>query len=123
MRQIRIIEIPPGEAPEQIRAAWVGVIIRLADVPEPQPGIWATTGVLGKELGLLAKFKRFLGAPVVEQPYPSYVVDVLAAMDALRAQSSSAAAWWESHTPHLLKPGKKFCFAASCCEVIIHDAA
>jgi hypothetical protein len=124
MRHIRIIEIPPGEAPERIRAAWVGVTIQLADIPEPQPSIWSTTGVLGREHGLLARFKSLFGVPVAEQPNVAYVVDVIAAIESLRAQSPSAAAWWERRTPHLLKLGKRFCFAASCCEETAHgDAA
>ena len=123
MRDIRIIEVPPGEAPARIRAAWVGVTIPLADIPQPQPSIWATTGVLGKDRGLVARFKRFLGILVVEQPYVAYVVDATAAIESLRTKSPSAAAWWERYTPHLLAPGNKLCFAAACCEEITRNAA
>lgn len=118
MRHIRIIAIPPGEAPELIRSAWIGVILPLAETKESQPGIWITQGVLGKDRGLLARFKRMLGILVVEQPSIGYVVDVLAAIDLLRAHSPSAAGWWERHTPHLLVPGGRFCFSAACCEEV-----
>lgn len=116
MTHIRIVATPPGEAPERIRLAWIGVTIPLADIPYPQPAIWATAGVLGKDRGLLARFKGLFGVPAVEQPTPSYAVYVIAAIESLRAHSPSAAAWWERHTPHLIKPGKIFCFDAFCCE-------
>ena len=121
MKHIRIVEMPPGEAPARIRKAWIGVILLLADTPHSQPNIWATTGVLGKERSLLAKFRRLIGVPTVEQPSLAYVVDVNAAIESLRARSPSAAAWWERNTPTLLKPGKRFCFDAACCEELAHD--
>lgn len=116
MRYIRIIAIPPGEAPERIRSAWIGVVLPLADTKGPQPGIWITRGVLGKDRGLLARIKRLVGIPMVEQPSVAYAVDVLAAIESLRAHSPSAAEWWERHTPHLLVPGRRFCFSVACCE-------
>ncbi|AIF45989.1 hypothetical protein [Dyella japonica] len=118
MRHIRVIAMPPGEAPERIRAAWIGVVLPLAETKGSQPGIWITQGVLGKDRGLLARIKRLLGMLVVEQPSVAYAVDVLAAMESLRAHSPSAAMWWERHTPHLLVPGKRFCFSAACCEEV-----
>lgn len=122
MRHIRIVETPSGEAPARIRAAWVGVILPLADIAKPQPGVWITAGVLGKDRGLWARIQRFFGILIVEQPTVGYVVDVIAAIDSLRAQSPSAAVWWERHTPHLLIPGKTFCFSTSCCEEVSEDA-
>jgi hypothetical protein len=121
MKHIRIIGIPPGEAPERIRAAWVGVTLPLADIPGPQPGIRATAGVLGKDRSLWSRLKHLFGVPTVEQPAPVYVVDVIAAIESLRSQSPVAVEWWERHTPNLLKPGKRFCFDATCCVEIADD--
>jgi hypothetical protein len=118
VRYIKIIEKPPGEAPPQIRSAWIGVVLPLADIPHPQPGIWNTIGVLGKHHSLFAKLKRLFRPRIVEQPTPSYVVDVIAAVACLREKSPSAASWWEHHTPHLFKSGQMFCFDASCCEEV-----
>ena len=122
MRHIRINEIPPGEAPARIRVAWIGITLPLADIPEQQPGVWTTAGVLGKDRGLMARVKQLFGSPVVEQPSVSYVVDVLAAIELLQTHSPSAATWWERHTQNLLVQGRKFYFAASCCEEIGHSA-
>lgn len=118
MRYIRVIAMPPGEAPEQIRSAWIGVVLPLAETKGPQPGVWITQGVLGKDRGRWARIKRLLGILVVEQPSVAYAVDVLTAIESLRAHSPSAAVWWERHTPHLLVPGRRFCFSASCCEEV-----
>ncbi|MFC3651545.1 hypothetical protein ACFONN_08340 [Dyella humi] len=119
MKHIRIIAVPPGEAPARIRSAWIGVTLPLADMPHPQPNVWSTVGVLSKNRGLLAKLKSLFRVQLIEQPTPSYVVSVVAAIESLRAQSPSAADWWERHTPHLIKPGQMFCFDASCCEEIV----
>lgn len=123
MRHIRIIEVPPGEAPAHIRQAWVGVTLELADIPEPQPHVWIALGVLRKDKGLLAGFKRLFGI-LIDQPNLAlaYVVDAMTSIEALRAQSPSAAKWWERHTPHLLQPGQRLCFDASCCEEIAREA-
>ena len=85
-------------------------------MPHPQPNHWRTVGVLPKNHGWLTKLKRLFRAPLVEQPVPSYAVSVIAAMEALRVHAPSALAWWEQHTPHLMKPGAMFCFDALCCE-------
>lgn len=118
MKLVQIVAIPPGEAPEKIRAAWIGATIPLADIEAPQPNLCNSRGVLGKEHGFLAKVKRFVGLPVIEQPSVGYVVEVLAAIEALKAHAPAAAAWWEQHAPHLIKPGKKFLFDASCCKEV-----
>ncbi|ULU26784.1 hypothetical protein [Dyella terrae] len=118
MRYIRIIAMPPGEAPERIRAAWIGIVLPLAETKGPQPGIWITQGVLGKDRGLLARVKRLLGILSVEQPSVAYAVEVLSAIESLRLHSPTAAVWWERHTPHLLVPGRRFCFSTVCCEEV-----
>ncbi|MBN8886294.1 MAG: hypothetical protein J0I77_11285 [Rudaea sp.] len=118
MKLVQIVAIPPGEAPEKVRAAWIGATIPLADIEAPQPGLWSSRGVLGKELGFLAQLKRLVGIPVIEQPSVGYVVEVLAAMEVLKSHAPAAATWWEQHTPHLIKPGKKFLFDASCCKEV-----
>jgi hypothetical protein len=118
MKLLQIVAVPPGEAPETIRAAWIGVTIPLANIEAPQPNHWSSRGVLGKEYGLLAKVKRLFGTPITEQPTVGYVVEVLAAIEALKAHAPAAAAWWEQHTPDLIKPGAKFLFEASCCKEV-----
>lgn len=116
MKSIRIITTPPGEAPVHIREAWIGVTLPLAEMPHPQPNYWRTAGVLRKNHGWLARLKSLFAGPLVEQPIASYVVSVLAAMEALRPHSPSAMDWWERHTPHLMNSSAMFCFDASCCE-------
>jgi len=45
MSAIRIIEIPEGSAPPDIRAAWVGTVIALADPPgEKDPDKYYVSG-------------------------------------------------------------------------------
>jgi len=117
LKKIRIIDVPPGEAPASIRGAWVGLVLPLAETAYPQPVVSITVGVLGKHRSVLARLKRLLGAaPMEERPSIGYIVNVIDAIEVLRASSPSAAAWWECHTPHLLAPGRRFSFAAHCCQ-------
>jgi hypothetical protein len=122
MKAVRIVKTPPGEAPAHVRAAWIGVTLALADVGRAQPGVWATQGVLKKRYDLLGRVKRLLGI-LEEQPCPGYVVEVLPAIAALKARAPQAAVWWETKTPHLLRPGACFFFAEWCCEETIHEAS
>jgi len=118
MKLVQIIKVPPGEAPQKIRVAWIGVTIPLANIEAAQPSLWSSKGVLGKEHGFFAKVKTFFGFPVAEQPCVGYVVEVLPAIEALKAHAPTAAAWWEQHTPHLIKPGARLLFDASCCKEV-----
>lgn len=116
MKAIRIIQVPPGEAPLRVRSAWVGVVIPLADIPLTQPTLMATEGVLSAQNGWIVRIKRRLGLLPEEQPYPGYVVEALPAVEALAQQAPGAAAWWKRNTPDLLVPGACFLFAEWCCE-------
>ncbi len=92
---IKIISMPAGEAPEEIREAWVGLVIPLTDHPLKDP---RHIGVLG-------------GAPSKENE-DGYEVTVTDALNTLRqAGKTKVANWW---FPHLIGRGhlvfgKKFC--------------
>jgi hypothetical protein len=74
---IRIISIPPGEAPERVRKEWVGLELPLSENVPP-----------GVEVGALG------GPPENSGGYP---VDTAIAMKALRVRSRAAAEWWEDN--------------------------
>lgn len=101
-RRIRIVAPPPGEAPIDVRGAWVGLTLPL--VPHaPAPYTAATTGaVSGRD------------AP----PLTGYVVNGKQAVDRLAATAPWAAAWWREHAPHILVDNYQFLFPADVCEVV-----
>ena len=116
MRKIRIISTPPGEAPEEIRKAWVGLVLPLARF-RPRRKTWGAGVLTGPktQLGFLAavasgRLKRQI----------VYVAVGRIAVDTLATHSPGAAEWWRNHASHLLRRGWRLCFPAEVCEEV-HD--
>jgi hypothetical protein len=97
--KIRITNTPPGEAPEHVRQAWIGLEIPIAgNYLAPQSAVG---------------FGVLTGSP---QPHVGYVVDAHTAVELLAAQSTEAADWWRTNVPNLIPPGQHFMFDVECCE-------
>lgn len=116
MRLIRITHVPPGEAPEHVREAWVGLTLPLAQVDVPQPHTCATVGVKTNTAGLLHRIRTAFRIPVKEEVWEGYIVEVIPAIAILHGSNPGAAAWWKRHTPYLFKNGEHFMFPVVCCE-------
>jgi hypothetical protein len=118
--EIRIVAVPPGEAPEAIRRAWVGLILPLAPGEigaRAIPGF----GVLTGPRSLLGKLWRLLtNQYILDMQYAVLVDD---AIEVLEEASPTAAAWWRENTPHLIRKGGFFGFAAEVCEEIAEPGA
>lgn len=112
--KIRITSIPPGEAPEQIRSAWVGLILPIAI--ETRLPI-ETVGVLSKPKTRFGLFiARLLGKSKRET---GYLVDASKAIEILATHAPQAAEWWRRHAPRAVAPGEYFLFAAGACAEVI----
>jgi hypothetical protein len=113
--QIRIVNVPPGEAPEGVRRSWVGLILPLAPGetgPRAAPGF----GVLTGPRSLFGQIWRLLtGRYILGLQYIVLVDDAIAVLE---EASPLAASWWREHTPHLIGRGRIFGFAAEVCEEI-----
>ncbi|HUO51727.1 MAG TPA: hypothetical protein VMT93_04345 [Gemmatimonadaceae bacterium] len=116
MASIRIIKVPPGEAPARVRRGWVGLTLPLDTQFGAMPRQARTFGVLtGPRRGLARLLAlRFGGAQRVE----GYVTDARRSVDLLGAQDPDAAIWWHEHAPHMLAEGKCFVFPADVCELV-----
>jgi hypothetical protein len=97
---LRIVRTPPGEAPESIRRAWVGVKLPLRRW-ETEPRVHQAVSVLSHNF---------------PETIAGYAVDGRAAVKALACSSPQAAAWWREHAPHVLERGYRFCFPYEVCE-------
>jgi hypothetical protein len=95
---IRIIEVPPGEAPRSIREAWVGLELPLA-MTEGQGRRMEIMGVLSQSPGVTT----------------GYAVDGRVAIDRLGSQSPEAARWWRENACHVLVPGYQLVFPFESC--------
>jgi hypothetical protein len=98
--RIRIIAPPPGEAPEHIRAAWVGLELPLMG-GATGPRTLSAAGVLSGKGTVCV-----LG----------YVVSGKAAVELLAAHAPDAAAWWRTNAPHVLHDGYPLIFPADVCQ-------
>jgi hypothetical protein len=94
MSSIKIISTPPGQAPEEVRKEWVGLVIPM---PKQETG--------GTQRGVLG------GKP---QNTNGYQVDTLVALEILRGKSPDAAQWFLDNA----FLGGRFAFAREACEVV-----
>ena len=111
--KIRIKSIPPGEAPEDVRRAWIGL-----ELPVP-PRFAGRTRGLG--VGVLSGPKSWFGILLATlfgqaRRQDGYVVEASVAVNLLAVRAPEAAAWWRTNAAHVLVPGRCFVFAAACCE-------
>ena len=112
--KIRIKSTPPGEAPEHIRQAWIGLeipafrcrgrVFGVLSGPKTRLGVFLAR--------LLGRAKRKVG----------YAVDAEAAVNLLASRSPEVADWWRQNAPRFIEPGRYFMFAAESCEVIDETA-
>ena len=94
MSSIRIVSTPPGQAPDEVRKSWVGLVIPL---PEQDNG--------GLQMGVRGGKPKQLGG---------YQVYTTEALDILRKKSPEAAEWFEENAFLSLR----FVFAKEVCELI-----
>jgi hypothetical protein len=113
--QIRIKSTPPGEAPEHIRQAWIGLVI---PVPSRFAGRRKHIGI-GVQSGLMRRLVALFGALLgIGQRHVGYVVESRVAIELLAARSPEAAAWWRENVPRFTESGRYFMFAADSCEEV-----
>ncbi|HEY7154683.1 MAG TPA: hypothetical protein VH575_12045 [Gemmataceae bacterium] len=109
---VRIIATPPGEAPEEVRQAWVGLELPLA-AGETGPRTVSVGGVLtGARTFLERLFKLLMGQRVL---WHGYVINGPQALVLLAEKAPSAARWWRECAPHCWQPGHLFLFPAEVC--------
>ena len=111
MNAIKIVALPPGEAPQNVREAWVGLVLPLA-----LPGQWKGRGA-GVLTGPKNSFSRLLWRLADRQTVQQgYIVESATALRILAFYNPEAACWWQENTPDFLIPGRGFMFAAHVCE-------
>lgn len=95
--KFRIVAAPPGDAPDWVRQAWVGLVL-----PEQSPTSPAIlkVGVLG-------------GRP---QNEGGYAVSAQTAIDTLEEHDAAAARWWRDNAPLVLVG--TLTFKRDVCEVV-----
>jgi hypothetical protein len=112
---IRIIAVPPGQAPLWVRESWVGLELpTLRNRPEKR----RTVGVLDRPN--LAQFLWDLMCGRV-QFTTGYMVETRPALEILDAANAAAASWWRQNAPHLLRPKRYLLFPVEVCAFVERD--
>jgi hypothetical protein len=96
-REVRIVAVPPGPAPEEVRRAWVGLVLPLGPA-ETGPRPIRTTGTGEEKV--------------------SYVVDAARALQILAAHAPEAALWWKRNAPAYSQPGRALLFSPEACQEV-----
>lgn len=111
--QIRITDVPPGEAPDWVRRAWVGMVLPLAP-GETGPRTPRTTGVLsGPRSWAMILLSFLLGRG---ERATGYVVEGRTAVQLLAEKDAEAARWWQEKAPHVLRLSHRLVFQAEVCQ-------
>lgn len=114
-RYIRVVRVPPGEAPLWIREKWVGLELPLAR-GESGPRHVLTSGVIsGPRNRFAALWRRLLGQLPDKAGYAVYVIDALAVLE---KTAPEAVEWWQTNSPHLVNRKRKFLFQQAACEMV-----
>ena len=112
--RVRIVDVPPGEAPEDVRQSWVGLSLPVA-APYPSADVVPCYGVLtGPRTWLGHLWRRVTGrTPACQTCYFVWVDDAIAE---LAVAAPHAADWWRENTPDLIGVGQLFGFPVQVCE-------
>ena len=116
-RWIRITATPPGEAPEPIRSAWVGLYLPLAS--GKQPRTLKTVGVLTGPKSLFASWFAVLSGRADDTE--GYLVSSRTAIERLDAVAPEAAAWWREHAAHFMQRHRLFVFDVHACDPVSEE--
>lgn len=113
---IEVIHTPPGDSPEWIRKAWVGMQLPCVhDGPVSMPTVNASAG----PRTFLQQILHLMMGRTTQQL--GYVVNAKDAVGLLSLYNEEAARWWITSAPHALKPEQMIMFAKQCCREITPD--
>jgi len=122
MPLIEITSLPPGDAPSEVRAAWIGLRLKIA-TGNLEPQVYYVSGIHTRFDGWLWRLALRLRIyrPFLEKMV-GYAIELMPAVWVLeQAGQVSAAMWWCENTPHLVKPGQMVIFPSSCCRVFAKE--
>ena len=114
-RYIRVVRVPPGEAPLWVREKWVGLELPLARGESGSRHMLTSGVVSGPRNRFAALWRRLLGRLPDKAGYAVYVIDALAVLE---QTAPDAVEWWRTNSPHLVNRKRKFLFQQAACEMV-----
>jgi hypothetical protein len=100
--RVRVITTPPGEAPEEVRRAWVGLELPLAAGEKDARDLDIAGVISGQVVGVTQ----------------GYAVDGKRAIRLLAGHDTHAAEWWWHNAPHVARSGYQLIFPVNVCEKV-----
>jgi hypothetical protein len=116
---VRIIAVPPGEAPLWVREKWVGLELPLLHWSSART--FTSFGAVSGPRTYLAQRWAYLRGRS-DRVY-GFVVDASRAVDILDRASPEAAAWWRENAAEFVLPTRGLVFHAEACEIMPHNEA
>ena len=111
---VRIVAVPPGEAPFWVREKWVGLELPVAG--HSAGSKFLVFGVLSIPRSWLAQWFWILCGRADQ--IGGYAIEAAPAVDVLALSSPEAAAWWRQNVPHLIAPRRYLVFHEHVCQLI-----
>jgi len=115
---VRIVAVPPGDAPLWVREKRVGLELPLTrwDTAKAFVGFGAVSGPRTwlAQLWALARGRS--------QRIYGYAIDAARAVEILDHASPEAAAWWRTNAAEFIMPTRYLIFHAEACERVLHGA-
>jgi hypothetical protein len=113
--KVRIVGIPPGEAPEDVRQAWLGVVLPLAPGQRGPVQLHAAAQNEWQETWF-TRFWRYVTTWRLQNA--AYLVSVDDALIALEKTFPDAAHWFKRNRPEWCGQNLVFQFSTDCCEPV-----
>jgi len=115
---VRIVAVPPGEAPLWVREKWVGLELPLTrwNSARTMLGFGAVSGPR-TWLTQLWAFARGRSQRIY-----GYAINASRAIEILDRSSPEAAAWWRENAAEFIMPTRYLIFHAEACEIVADSA-
>jgi hypothetical protein len=110
---VRIVAVPPGEAPFWVRQKWVGLDLPVVRYSAHRK--FPTFGVLSAPRSWPAQWAAVFRGPA--ELVAGYAVEGRSAVSILAKASPEAATWWRENTPHLIAPKGYLVFHEEVCRI------
>ena len=115
MTFLEFVSPPPGEAPEEVRAAWVGLRVPVTKKESRLVKGMPVVGVCSGPQGFWAQLWALVTRRV--EYWNGYAIASAKCIELLHDHAPAAAAWWAQHAPRYLKSKSRFVFPAECCAI------
>jgi len=123
LMRIRVLKPSfPGDEPDFVREAWVGLELPVLEGKE-QPVLVPPAKLPWRALSFSKLVARLFSRQLPDQPMPAYLVSAAEGFEVLERERPEAAKWWKRRFPDALSGRYNFRFNAENCQELRHEPA